>query len=301
MADAVPGKLKKGFDATKRIYCEPCGNILADAFCNDCLEYLCSHCANLHEKQRMSKHHTLLRGSNMPMAPLSTAVKLDSNAGPFQKCAQHPNEELKLFCETHGSACCSACSVSLHKQCDVIYIPDAAKDYKTGPEYRKLVDDVKGMEQLAAKYLTDIEKNMKSVDKQEADHLAMLDKYRVEIIAFVEKRVKELSSQIQQLRIKNTALLKEKQSKSRKFQAKLSAVKSKLTTSEQNHCELFTECKNAISVVAQLQSELADIADNTHFQQYQFQKDANMEAVLGNKAGVATLELIAGWLLKASC
>jgi len=301
MADAVSGRLKKGFDVTKRIYCEPCGNLLADAFCTDCSEYLCSPCANLHEKQRVSKHHTLLRGSNMPIAPHSTAIKPDSNTGPFKKCSQHPNEELKLFCETHGSACCSACSVSLHRQCDVIYIPDAAKDYKTGPEYRKLIDDVKGMEQLAAKYLTDIDKKMKSVDKQEVELLAMLDKYRAEVIAFVEKRVKELSLEIQQLRIKDTASLKEKQSKSRKFQAKLSAVKSKLTTSEQNHCELFTECKNAISVVTQLQSELADIADNAHFQQYQFQKDANIEAAMANKAGLATLELIAGWLLKVKC
>jgi len=96
--------------------------------------------------------------------------------------SQHPNEELKLFCETHGSVCCFACSVSLHKQCDVIYIPDAAKAFKTGPEYRKLIEDVKGMERLAAKYLTDIDENMKSADKQEADQLAILDKYRAEVI-----------------------------------------------------------------------------------------------------------------------
>ena len=286
---------KKGTDVTKRKYCEPCGNVLADAFCSDCSEYLCTLCANLHEKQRISKQHTLLRGPNMPTS-YSTAAKPDSNAGSFQKCFQHPNEELKLFCETHGSTCCTACNVAVHKRCDVIYIPDAAKEYKTGPEYRKLIDDVKGMEQLAAKYLIDIDKNMKSVDKQEADQLAMLDKYRAEIIAFVEKRVKELSAQIKHLRNKDAASLKEQQSKSQKIKAKLSSAKTKLKACEQSPSELFTESKQTISMIAQLQSELADIADNTHFQHFDVRKDANMEAVLKNKEGLFTIELVSGGL-----
>ena len=194
----------------------------------------------------------------MPMSPNLTAVKSDSHVGPFQKCSQHPNEELKLFCETHGSVCCTACNFAEHKQCDVIYIPDAAKDYKAGSEYRKLIDDVKGMEQLAAKYLIDIDKNMKSVDKQEVELLAMLDKYRAEVIAFVEKRVKELSSRIKHLRNKDTASLKEKQSKSQKIKAKLSSAKTKLKACKQRPCELFTEAKQTLSMMIQLQSELAD-------------------------------------------
>jgi len=286
---------KKGTDVTKRKYCEPCGNVLADAFCSDCSEYLCTLCANLHEKQRISKQHTLLRGPNMPTS-YSTAVKPDSNAGPFQKCSQHPNEELKLFCETHGFVCCTACNFATHKQCDVIYIPDAAKDYKTGPEYRKLIDDVKGMEQLAARYLTDIDKNMKSVNKQEVELLAILDKYRAEVIAFVEQRIKELSSQIKHLRNKGMASLQEQQSKSQTLEAKFSAARTKLKACEQSPCELFTESKQTISMIAQLQSELADIADNTHFQRFEVRKDAHMEAVLKNKEGLVTIELMSGGL-----
>jgi len=293
MAEAMADSVNAGSDDASILYCQPCGNVLANAYCRDCSEYLCLNCTSVHEKLSITKNHVLLKGTKIPSF-YQAKGKPFSLAGTFQKCSQHPNEELKLFCETHGSVCCTACNFAVHKQCDVIYIPDAAKDYKTGPEYRKLIDDVKGMEQLAAKYLTDIDENMKSVDKQEADQLAMLDKYRAEVIAFVEQRVKELSSQIKQLRNRNMASLKEQQSKSQKIEAKLSSTKTKLKACEQSPCELFAESKQTLSIVAQLQSELADIADKTHFQQYQFQKDTNMEAVLGNKAGLATLELITG-------
>jgi len=226
----------------------------------------------------------------------ATAAKLDSHAGTFQKCAQHPHEELKLFCETRGSVCCTACNFATHKQCDVIYIPDAAKDYKTGPEYIKLNDDVKEMKILAEKRLIDIDKSMKAVEKQESDELEMLNIYRTEVIEFVEKRIKELSSQVKQIRSKDMTLLMEKHSKSQKIEAKLSSTQAKLKACEHSPCKLFTESKQTLSFVAQLQSELAGIADTTHYQHIEIRKDTNMEAVLGNKAGLATLELIEGWL-----
>ena len=221
--------------------------------------------------------------------------KPGNHAGSFQKCPLHPGEELKFFCQTHETVCCMACSVVVHKQCNVAYIPDLAKNYMTGTEYRRLMDEIKETEQLAAKRLIDIDKKIKAVKKQEVDELAMLDKYRTEIIEFVDKRVKDMSSQIKKQRDKDIALLKRQQSQSQTIESSLSAAKTKLKACEQRPSDLFTESKQTLITVAKLKTELADMADKSVYQQYRIRKDAEMEAVLNNKDGVATIELVAGW------
>jgi len=123
----------------------------------------------------------------------------------------------------------------------------------------------------------------------------MLDKYRTEIIEFVDKRVKDMSSQIKKQRDKGIALLKRQQSQSQTIESSLSAAKTKLKACEQRPSDLFTESKQTLTTVAKLKTELADIADKSVYQQYRIRKDAEMEAVLNNKDGVATIELVAGW------
>jgi len=295
MAESMSDTVSAGSDDATTLYCQPCGNVLADAFCRDCSEYLCSGCSSVHEKLGMTKNHTLLKGAAMPSSlKFHGKGKPGIHAGSFQKCPQHPVEELKFFCQRHEAVCCMACSVVVHKQCNVAYIPDLAKNYMTGPEYRRLMDEIKETEQLAAKRLIDIDKKMKAVQKQEVDELAMLDKYRTDIIEFVDKRVKDLSSQIKKQRNKDIALLQQQQSQSQKIESSLSSAKTKLKACEQRPSELFTESKQTLAKVAKLKTELAEVANKSVYQQYRIRKDAEMEAVLNNKDGVATIELVAG-------
>jgi len=159
MAESMSDTVSAGSDDATTLYCQPCGNVLADAFCRDCSEYLCSGCSSVHEKLGMTKNHTLLKGAAMPTS-FHGKGKPGINAGSFQKCPKHPVEELKFFCQKHETVCCMACSVVDHKQCNTAYIPDLAKNYMTGPEYRRLMDEIKETEQLAAKRLIDIDKKM---------------------------------------------------------------------------------------------------------------------------------------------
>ena len=295
MAEAMSRTLVTGSEDASILYCEPCGNVLAEALCSNCCEYLCSTCANVHEKQRVSKHHTLLRGAAMPLSHPSTA-SLVTVTTQFKKCPQHSDEELKFFCETHDVACCVACTVLLHNQhnqCTVVYIPEAAKDYKTGPEYQKLTGELNKTQQLAAKHVTDIEEKMKKVEQLKTEETTKLEKYRAELKEFVDKRIDELTSQVHQLRDNDMDLLKNQHTKSKNIEDNVATTKTRLKGCEQTPVELFTESKHTLNVVAQLQVDLANIA-KTKYQVYSVRKDAQMEAVLNNKVGVATIDLKTG-------
>ena len=198
MAEGFSRTSDAGSDDAAITYCEPCGNVTAEAYCSDCSEFLCSACANLHEKQRATRQHTVLKGSGMPSSRV-TPTKSVAGIGRFPGCLQHSEEELKFFCDTHDTACCMACTVVLHNQhnqCTVVYIPDVAKDYKTGPEYQQLTLELNKTQQLAAKHVTDIEENMKKVDQLKTEEKKKLEKYRTEIKQFVDKRIDELTSNV---------------------------------------------------------------------------------------------------------
>jgi len=223
-----------------------------------------------------------------------TPTKSVAGIGRFPRCLQHSEEELKFFCDTHDTACCMACTVVLHNQhnqCTVVYIPDVAKDYKTGPEYQQLTLELNKTQQLAAKHVTDIEENMKKVDQLKTEEKKKLEKYRTEIKQFVDKRIDELTSNVEQLRDQDMVLLKNKLTKTKKITSTVATNKTKLQACEQTPVELFTESKHIRNVVAQLQVDIADIATKTKYQGYSVRKDDHMEAVLKNKVGVATIEL----------
>ena len=229
----------------------------------------------------------------MPSSHL-TSTKSVAGIGRFPRCLQHPEEELKFFCDTHDTTCCMACTVLLHNQhnqCTVVYIPDVAKDYKTGPEYQQLTGELNKTQQLAAKHVTDIEEKMKKVEQLKTEETTKLEKYRTELKQFVDTRIDELTSQVNQLRDNDLDLLKKQHTKSKNIEDNVATTKTKLQACEQTPVELFTESKQIRNVVAQLQEDLADIAAKTQYKVYWVQKDDQMESVLKNKDGVATVEL----------
>jgi len=272
------------------LYCEPCGNVLAEAFCSDCPEYLCLVCANVHEKQRATKHHRLLRGAAMPPS-YSTTITTISDTVRFLKCLDHPGEKLKLFCDTHDTACCTVCHLGQHKQCTVLYIPEVAKNYKTGPEYIQLTGDLKKAQQLAAKTSNEIEEIIKKVVKLKTEETATLEEYRVELKKYVDKRIDGLTSELKQIHDKDVVLLNEQLIKSKKIESNIAIKQSKLEAFEETPHDLFTESKHTRNIVQQLQVDLAGITAKTEYQVFSVKKDPLMLSVLENEAGLATIEL----------
>jgi len=290
MAEELSRSVLAGSEDASVIYCEPCGNVPADAYCTDCPEYFCSSCANVHEKQRVTKDHKLLRGRAMPLSQQASS-KPGSDQVRFKKCPQHPHEELKFFCETHQDICCVACNLVMHKQCQVVYIPDVAKNYKTGPEYTQLIENLTEIKQLAANNVTAIKTKMKEVETLEKEDITTLEKYRAEIKERVDRQIDELLSQVKQLRGKDLASLNDQHSKSENIQTDVLTAMTKLKASEDSPVELFTESKQSRDIVAQLHTDLNDVKKKSVYQFFIVHKNADVEAVLKNKSGLAEIKM----------
>jgi len=140
-------------------------------------------------------------------------------------------------------------------------------------------------------YLTDIEEKIKAVEQLKTEETTKLEKYRTELKEFVDKRIDDLTLHVTQLRDNDVDLLKKQHAKSKNIEDKVATTKTNLQTCEQTPVKLFTESKRTRHEVAQLQVDIANIVTKTKYQVYWVHKDDQMEAVLNNKVGVATIKL----------
>jgi len=105
----------------------------------------------------------------------------------------------------------------------------------------------------------------------------------------VDKRINELIFDVKQVRDNDIAVLNDQHTKSKNIKSRIATTMKKLEACEQTPVELFTESKHTRNVVTQLQLDLTEIATKTKYQVYSVHKDAQMESVLKNKAGLAEL------------
>jgi len=271
------------------MFCGPCGDVKASSFCKDCHEYLCSSCTRCHERLDAIKHHQLLKGAQFP-STYPTRQKMASDSESFEKCNDHPLEDVKIFCKTHEALCCVACTAAMHEHCKKDYIPDIAQSYVTGAEYSKLQTDIQDLDQLGVQCQADIDRCMKKLDALNWDEVDKLKKYKKDIIEYLNKRETELIAEMQQLHGRDLSLLKDIQARLKTWQSDLSDAKAKLQSHQQSTYKLFITAKRTLALVYQLQESLNDMQQQTKYQRYKLVKDPSMEKILTDKTGVATLK-----------
>jgi len=271
------------------IFCGPCGDVKATSFCKDCHEYLCSSCTRCHERLDITKHHQLLKGAQFPFSyPTRQKMALDSES--FEKCTDHPLEDIKIFCKTHHVLCCVACSFAMHEHCKKDYIPDIVQSYVAGAEYSKLQTDIQHLDQLGVQCQADIDRGMKEVDELNWNEVDKLKKYKEDIIKYLNMREKELIAEMQQLHDHDLSLLQDIQARLKTWQSDLINAKAKLQSHQQNTYKLFLTAKRTMALVDQLQGSLNDMQQQTRYQHYELVKDDRMEKILTDTTGLASLK-----------
>ena len=136
---------------------------------------------------------------------------------------------------------------------------------------------------------------MKAVEALKADEIEKLRKYRAAIIEYLDRRERELQTEMQQLCETDTVLLQELQTSLKACQSNLKAINTKLKSHEQNSCELFIAAKRALAQMTKLQSSLQEITEKIGYQRYSVMMDPRLQKIIEDQFGFADIELgIAG-------
>ena len=266
--------------------CYHCPKVQAAAHCVDCQIYLCGSCKGNHTNIPTLENHRVMKGIKMP----SSLNQGNGNiADDLRRCLDHPQDEIKFFCASHGAVYCGLCNTTKHSSCQQKYIPELCKDYINSEDYKKVTAYFQSTDTTTNTVLKEIENCMKKVDQLNCSQVEKLRKFRVLIIAYLDQREKELLHEIQLTRDKDLAALKKLQSSANAIKSDLSKELSNVKTHEKNSSDLFIATKRAQALLDMLQSSLDDITSRTKYQEYDLQRDPLVETLLKNNNGMAQI------------
>ena len=84
----------------------------ATAFCQECAEFYCKTCADYHKAFGVSREHHMRPAAEVDMSIVHQSQMLHR----MQHCAQHPRQELDIYCDTCLVPVCTKCCLLGHKQ-----------------------------------------------------------------------------------------------------------------------------------------------------------------------------------------
>jgi len=110
---------------TSKSLCALCSDddeVLAELFCVDCEQNLCSRCGKGHKKSRFSQHHQIVE---LGGEPKSQELNLRNSY-----CDHHPGEMIKMFCYEDNVAICLICCVESHQSHRCVNVNKAAGEFR---------------------------------------------------------------------------------------------------------------------------------------------------------------------------
>ncbi|XP_038063603.1 tripartite motif-containing protein 45-like [Patiria miniata] len=104
--------------------CDLCtDNAKAVSRCMECMVNVCGFCIQAHKRQRKTANHSVL---SLHEARCQGAASLSSPV----MCPKHPQEELKMYCETCDQSVCRDCCLVQHREHLVEYSEDVVHHHK---------------------------------------------------------------------------------------------------------------------------------------------------------------------------
>ncbi|XP_052807342.1 uncharacterized protein LOC128236497 [Mya arenaria] len=279
----VSGKKLSDQDHT---YCQPCceegENILADAFCTICKEFLCSTCENEHRILKATKRHTLMDMSYMPTSMTDEIYQEDNNV----PCEIHPKEFIKYFCPAHETVNCGHCLAFEHRSCKINLVSDISDSFKTSQDYGDIKNSIARLLKCVNDCVRDIKSNIKMVLKIGEDEVKKLIEYRENVNNYFDEREKSLLEIIEQVKDMDKTRLESLKPKCDSIKAQLDKMKCKLDEQERNSVNLFIEAKKVRKQIECLEAALNDISKENKVQRYEFLKHTATENLIAASSGL---------------
>ena len=195
--------------------CGSCEDGRATGYCRDCSEFVCDECQAVHKKLKKMKHHKIatLKELQTQAANLFRPKKVIPN------CPKHPENALKIYCETCSTLICMDCTIRLHRDHNYDLLADVFHKHK-----EELVSSLKPVKQKLhtvqqalkafdsrAKEINDQRATLEAHIHKEIDQLhQMLDKRRAQLVGeldmLTQQKLKTLAAQRDQVEITQVKL-----------------------------------------------------------------------------------------------
>ena len=182
--------LKRKVEGEEEVKCDDCqGEDPVEAFCQDCVMFLCHVCNEHHKRSIKSRDHGIV-----PLTELKS--KKDVLIQPKAKammCREH-DIELLFYCETCDQLVCMYCTVKGHNGHNHDTVKNVVDKHRQ--ELRKITAPVEGMVKDLSNIHDNIEKKKKKIKQQGDEVNKKIDQHYDNAIQKLTEEKKQLNQEV---------------------------------------------------------------------------------------------------------
>ena len=195
--------------------CGSCEDGRATGYCRDCSEFVCDECQAAHKRIKSTRNHQIVTVAELQ----AQATNLIAPKKEIPNCPIHPENALKIYCETCSTLICMDCTIRLHQGHNYDLLAAVFSKHK-----EELVFSLKPVKQklhtvqqalkafdTRAKEITDQRATLEAHIHKEIDQLhQLLDQRRAQILGeldmLTQQKLKSLAAQRDQVEITQVKL-----------------------------------------------------------------------------------------------
>ena len=286
--DASCEEARKTTNESADILCDPCeGNNeteTAQNYCIDCNEFLCKGCAKVHRKSRMSHHHKMLDGDEMPKKKLILSGE--------DKCSRHDGKSLEYFCNNHGGFYCASCVTLEHRSCSLEYLTEKAEGFEDSDNYKALIRRIQKVNQEVAGIKDKIQLCRQEAMTNHMKFLQEVQEFRNNIETVV-KAIKENAEQkSNDVKTESIELFHSFSNRSNKIDDKVCAIEDELDSLRacKQQSRLCIAAKHFETKLNTIEIELEEIKAKASVNRYSFPGSEIMKLNIGSWSGMELLK-----------
>ncbi|XP_072013659.1 E3 ubiquitin-protein ligase TRIM71-like [Amphiura filiformis] len=190
---------------------------IATRLCRQCNEQLCESCVSAHQRVRLTKEHEIIRIDNTRMSDnrrFHAPIQKQHFQGHMQMqpvsdrppsyCDIHPNEVLRLYCDSCTKAICRDCVLE-HRGHSCVYLQDAVHDSKSIT--LRLLSDAKNSVRMLQESLSTTQNVAERVEMRTQSVASDVRSTIRRHMSALEERERDLLRKVETIRqVKGTAL-----------------------------------------------------------------------------------------------
>ncbi|XP_052059615.1 uncharacterized protein LOC127700231 isoform X2 [Mytilus californianus] len=175
------------------IYCGPCesqhSTTVAQLWCPNCDEGLCSKCMEYHKVSKSSRMHKTITIENFKTLP-------DFVRNIDHVCSSHDNA-LDLYCSVHEQVCCMDCVSVDHSECrGITSLTKVVQGVKESAFYHTVMKNIEDLTEFATKLQTNRRENVAMLQQEKDLLIGVVKSKRTEITSHLDKLEKHLLQEL---------------------------------------------------------------------------------------------------------
>ena len=248
--------------------CDPCSEknktLVAEKYCSDCEEKLCTGCAEWHLRCKVFRsHHVIDLSSIGPRIPPSIKIT----------CEIHTDIQIDYFCSQHDVVCCRVCLSDSHGSCEtVIPLDVASKDVIDSP---LLSDTLKEQN-----YMTETLQKMK---KNRDENKKLLKQKKSLIIKQISDIAEKLITEVESVQEKNEEKINTEKHEICQLASVLKDNKQELEflKDQGSNNQIFLTLRKQITIIQKADKKIHDMTSAINEIDMEFEeiKNVNIETI----------------------